>query len=1011
MGSIPRDNSGSFSEPENSSELTKPKPLSVLKQKMAKPPEQYSMLSHEELVSRLIKAQEKIEQLETTRPHPVPTFTKSTFQDNLHVDKPEVEETKTGHHHPDKLAESQSRPTFAYLSNTSSSIISSPDGTQMLIQELQERLRDYGIGDQYKNEKEDEFEVAYEYRGDFPNCDEDLSLAENSENCCLGSDDQNQIPRQRKQRFLEFEDGYDSDALEEFPLIPSPVLNTPPYEYIFLTKENEAKVRIFLNPKLNQVFQEELTKLQKSEEHEQFLEDVNINNQQQYQVGMVENSLANHMDINNRNHLINNCSSLNEIKNTISGSNVIHCFDPSDVDLELKKIFMEKPPITHRIIRRKSRRERGSSVPAVDSYYGTGDLNKVGHASYFIPGLTNSERKKIGWRSQYHYGHWKYSALNVPNARSNQIPLHPHPHLDSKSKHTYHHHESDLPQPFLIDSDAVSILESPTSTPLPCKGASDEDTLSFITLSGSAQMSQSCHIIPDKSALKRVLHWILPCVRIKSSVNLGDAGNEELCEDDETSGNPDDNDNDDDEIVGDTDTMLETLVEPSDKLNSPTSHFQISFALGAKSGQLHSQHYRFFSGNQSQHSDQSNNNNENQGSHHHHHHNKHQHHGFLHWKHILTHGSKSEDSMSVVGGDVVESNPGIDVTCDQMEVDIGAMREDISILNEGFSKQTNIEANIGDDSDESTDDQIAGEPKRSQGRKLKSCKAYTKLLTLKDLGYKSEDELSEADFGKNEITSTETDTDANAAVATNNLSQLSSDALAKKFRSKSNTNKVRRASKKRNRSCTKSSKVSKNTKGGKCNERRAQDVSSSDVGASGNDDDDDDGFSSGYPFSNMTISNQNSFTTTHFCDDLESRSPVSTASQDYTETRFLDSKDLVTPRYQELKGHGSANPLPFVYDCDIGLGESIDYDENVIQWMDSNFAQEIEDELGLLNSCIDTVLLKGLLSKGNSKSVGSLGTIKVENEDIPEKVNGQHRIITLNQRSLENHIDIVNENL
>lgn len=71
---------------------------------------------------------------------------------------------------------------------------------------------------------------------------------------------------------------------------------------------------------------------------------------------------------------------------------VIHCFDESEMNLELQKIFLEKAPICHEIVRRKPRLERGSSVPAVDSYYGTKDLDRVGHASYFIPCLTPSER-------------------------------------------------------------------------------------------------------------------------------------------------------------------------------------------------------------------------------------------------------------------------------------------------------------------------------------------------------------------------------------------------------------------------------------------------------------------------------------------------------------------------------------------------------------------------------------------------------------------------------------------
>jgi hypothetical protein len=143
-------------------------------------------------------------------------------------------------------------------------------------------------------------------------------------------------------------------ALESLPLIQSPYVTTPPYEYIVLTEENEKRFRIFVNPKVDLVFRAELLK--------------------------------------NKSETGSPC--ILPLPHTSSDATIIHCFDPSDVDVELKKIFKKDPPVTlKKIIRRKSRLERGSSVPAIDSYYGTQDLDKVGHASYFIPDLSPSERK------------------------------------------------------------------------------------------------------------------------------------------------------------------------------------------------------------------------------------------------------------------------------------------------------------------------------------------------------------------------------------------------------------------------------------------------------------------------------------------------------------------------------------------------------------------------------------------------------------------------------------------
>lgn len=236
---------------------------------------------------------------------------------------------------------------------------------------------------------DEEFIVAYESKGDFPNCDEDLSLPslpEDEDDC------------QARPSISIPEDGWGNESKtpeEQFPLIPSPVLNTPPYEYIFLTKKNEAKYRIFLNQKLNKVFQEELKKLKRLDE------EMNEQESDPFILELVDDNISqqsNYWHVGSPRHLgqwVSSSSANTDILNSSLSmpNNVIHCFDPSDVDLDLKKIFTEKPPITHRIVRRKSRKERGSSVAAVDSYYGTHDLNKVGHASYFIPTLTESERK------------------------------------------------------------------------------------------------------------------------------------------------------------------------------------------------------------------------------------------------------------------------------------------------------------------------------------------------------------------------------------------------------------------------------------------------------------------------------------------------------------------------------------------------------------------------------------------------------------------------------------------
>jgi hypothetical protein len=165
---------------------------------------------------------------------------------------------------------------------------------------------------------------------------------------------------------------------DDLPLTQSPLVTTPPYEYIMLSKGNEHKFRIFLNPRVNQIFQDELAKSIASEEF-------------QCDELIKPNSVEGDNDVNAcmSDHIAVSRSLLRAVRSEPT----IHCFDPSEVDVELKQLFLIHPPVINKIVRKKSRKERGSSVPAVDSYYGTKDLEKVGHASYFIPELTISERK------------------------------------------------------------------------------------------------------------------------------------------------------------------------------------------------------------------------------------------------------------------------------------------------------------------------------------------------------------------------------------------------------------------------------------------------------------------------------------------------------------------------------------------------------------------------------------------------------------------------------------------
>lgn len=354
---------------------------------------------------KLLAAQQKIQELESKQ-H-VPRKGPNANSEPCFV-------TEDVSHYP-LNGKSQAESIFAYSQNNSTESISvsaSPyQDRSDVIKELQAKLRNRELSGNWlhpvnhDNSTDEDFIVAYECKGNFPFCDEDLATPS------LSADEEGDIERPKiiiNDGLWEDEEYSENDEMETFPLIPSPVLNTPPYEYIFLTKTNEAKYRIFLNQKLNKVFQEEILKLKIHEEQQMVQEQSQIvfddedegeDNDlvlEQGDTAGKETLQTNHLDLHNQNHIVNS-SSINEVTNNLSSTcNVIHCFDPSDVDLDLKKIFMEKPPITHRIVRRKLRRDRGSSVPAVDSYYGTKDLNKVGHASYFIPTLTESERK--GWQ-------------------------------------------------------------------------------------------------------------------------------------------------------------------------------------------------------------------------------------------------------------------------------------------------------------------------------------------------------------------------------------------------------------------------------------------------------------------------------------------------------------------------------------------------------------------------------------------------------------------------------------
>ena len=79
------------------------------------------------------------------------------------------------------------------------------------------------------------------------------------------------------------------------------------------------------------------------------------------------------------------------------------CFEHSETDLELQRLFTCTPPVSH-TLHLQPRREQGSSVPRIDSFYGTKDLRRFGHASYFIPELSASERKVVGWRRSFRRG-------------------------------------------------------------------------------------------------------------------------------------------------------------------------------------------------------------------------------------------------------------------------------------------------------------------------------------------------------------------------------------------------------------------------------------------------------------------------------------------------------------------------------------------------------------------------------------------------------------------------------
>jgi len=154
--------------------------------------------------------------------------------------------------------------------------------------------------------------------------------------------------------------------------VQSPLVPTPPYEYLILPPGHENKFRIYLNPKINKSFFEILHKQSQQQEEDPSKDAISL----------PPSTIPSQVSSTHPKHRL-----------PLATSSIVTCFDPSEVDMELKQLLLLAPPVTNTFVRKRPRTERGSSVPAIDSYYGCDDLEKVGHASYFIPLLTPSERK------------------------------------------------------------------------------------------------------------------------------------------------------------------------------------------------------------------------------------------------------------------------------------------------------------------------------------------------------------------------------------------------------------------------------------------------------------------------------------------------------------------------------------------------------------------------------------------------------------------------------------------
>lgn len=364
----------------------------------------------------------------------------------------------------------------------------------------------------------------------------------------------------------------------------------------------------------------------------------------------------------------------------------------------------------------------------------------------------------IGWKTEYHYGHWKYATFNVPDIITNPISLHPHPHPEEECgdhyknvPHHHHHtathlsenplHQKDinLSEPYVTSNDNETLSEK-TNSPQhihhhhrpTCKYYHDEDsceegTLSFITLSGTSQNpTPSCHIIPDKSTLRKILKWIMPsCVKpsVTSQISLTGDGDGDMF------------------FKEKIPHEIETLVKPTSNMEFHQSHTQ--FSLEASGIKLPNHHHLH-----EQSSISPNNQSENQSKQHHPEHSQnhshhHHHHGFFHWKNILSHGtSSSTESMSAVGGDVLESCHNIAGASALQMMDIIHIDED----NKPCPEESIVIQEISDLEESSTEDSdnepggSLDQPKRKlrTTKRLKPSKAFTRLLTLKDLGYEIE---------------------------------------------------------------------------------------------------------------------------------------------------------------------------------------------------------------------------------------------------------------------------------